>query len=93
MNGNVSQSFEFNEVHGNVHAGDVLGKASFKQRNQVIAEYDIVAAADVAAPNFFENIGIWWDKLFRGFSGEPQTAESTVLNTTPLLNDKSSAVR
>lgn len=92
LNGNVSQSIEFNEVHGNVHAGDVLGKVSFKQRNQVIAEYDLLAATDVAAPNFFENIGIWWDKLFRGFSGEPQTAESTVLNTTPLLNDKSSAV-
>lgn len=92
LNGNVSQSFQFNDVHGNVHAGDVIGKATFKQRNEVVAEIDVVAAQDVAAPNFFENIGIWWDKLFRGFSGQPQTAETVVLNTTPLISDKASAV-
>lgn len=92
LNGNVSQSFEFNEVHGNVHEGDVIGKATFKQHNQVVAEYDLVAAADVEAPNFFENIGVWWDKLFRGFNGQPQVADSVVLNTTPLINDKASAL-
>ena len=90
LNGNVSQSFEFNDVHGNVHVGEKLGTATFYQRNEVVAEVDVVAAEDVAAPNFFESVGIWWSRLFGGLSGESQVADSVVLNTTPLLNDKAS---
>lgn len=92
LNGNVSQEFTFNDVRGNVAAGDVVGKAVFKQRNVVIAEYDLVACTDVAAPDFFQSVGIWWDRLFRGFSSQPQTATSEVLNTTPLINDKTALV-
>ncbi|HIT44586.1 MAG TPA: D-alanyl-D-alanine carboxypeptidase [Candidatus Aphodovivens excrementavium] len=91
LNGNVSQSFEFNDVHGNVHVGDTLGTATFYQHNEVIAQVDVVAAEDVSAPNFFEGVGIWWSRLFNNFSGGSQVAESVVLNTTPLLNDKASA--
>lgn len=91
LDGNVSQSFEFNDVHGNVHVGDTLGTATFYQHNEIIAQVDVVAAEDVSAPNFFEGIGIWWSRLFNNFSGGSQVAESVVLNTTPLLNDKASA--
>lgn len=91
LNGNVSQSFEFNDVHGNVHVGDTLGTATFYQHNEVIAQVDVVAAEDVSAPNFFEGVGIWWSRLYNNFSGGSQVAESVVLNTTPLLNDKASA--
>ena len=92
LNGNVSQSFTFDEVHGSVKAGDKLGTVTFKQRNQVVAEYDVVACEDSAAPDFFQSVGIWWDRLFKGLSGEPTTAESVVLNTTPLINDKTTLV-
>ena len=88
LNGNISQSFEFDEIHGTVHAGDRVGTATFKQRNEVVAQYDLVASQDVAAPNFFESVGIWWDRLFRSFSGSPTVAESTVVNELPLINDK-----
>ncbi len=88
LNGNISQTYEFNEISGNVKTGDVLGTATFKQRNEVIATLDIVACEDVDAPGFFDSIGIWWDRLFRNFSGEPQEATTEILNETPLLIDK-----
>lgn len=91
LNGNVSQSVQFDEVHGNVAAGSKVGTITFKQRNQVVAQYDLVACVDVAAPDILQSIGIWFDRLFRGMSGQPQVADSTVLNTTPLLNDKTAS--
>lgn len=88
LNGNVSQSLEFDEVKGDVRAGDKLGTITFKQRNAVVATADLVACADVAAPDLFEGIGIWWDRLFRGFSGSQQVAPERIVNETPLVVDK-----
>lgn len=91
LNGNVSQSVEFDEIHGDVKTGQKVGTVTFKQRNEVVAEYDLVACEDVSAPDILQSIGIWWDRLFRGFSGQPQVAESVVVNTMTLINDKTSA--
>ncbi|MEG1493250.1 MAG: serine hydrolase [Gordonibacter sp.] len=91
LNGNVSQSLEFDEVKGNVRAGDKVGTITFKQRNAVVATQDLVACEDVTAPDFLQGIGIWWDRLFRGLSGQPQVASSVTLNETPLINDKTAA--
>lgn len=88
LNGNVSQSLEFQEVKGNVKAGDKVGTITFKQRNNTIATQDLIACEDSAGPDFFQGIGIWWDRMFRGFSGQPQVATGVTLNETPLLNDK-----
>lgn len=89
LNGNVSQVVDFNELTGDIHVGDVVGTITFKQRNQTIAQMDLVACQDQPAPSFFEGIGIWWDRLFRGFSGQPQVAQSVVINETPFLVDRS----
>ena len=88
LNGNVSQSLEFDEVKGDVKAGDKVGTITFKQRNATIATLDLVACEDVAAPDVFQGIGIWWDRLFRGLSGQPQAASAVTLNETPLVVDK-----
>ena len=93
LNGNVSQTVEFNELHGSVKAGQVVGTVTFKQRNQVIATQDLVACKDVPAPNFFESIGIAFDRFMRGFSGEDKTATSQLLNTTPLIVDKTASTQ
>ena len=85
LDGNVSQSFEFDTVSGDVVPGQKVGTARFYQHNNEIASVDIVAAEYCVAPNFFEGIGIWWDRLIRGFSGSQTSAESTVVNTTPLI--------
>ncbi len=91
LNGNVSQSLEFDEVKGNIKAGDKVGTITFKQRNAVVATQDLVACEEVAAPDFMQGIGIWWDRLFRGLSGQSQVASPVTLNDTPLINDKTAA--
>lgn len=88
LNGNVAQTLEFEKLTGNVHAGDKVGTITFKQRNAELATYDLIACEDVEAPDFFQGVGIWWDRLFRGFSGQPQSAQSVTLNETPLVIDK-----
>ena len=85
LNGNVSQDIQIDEVSGNVSAGQKVGTINFMQHNEVIASVDLVAAEDFAGPNFFEGIGIWWDRLMRGFNGQPQYADNTIVNTTPII--------
>lgn len=88
LNGNISQTVEYDTVGGNVSVGDKLGTVTFKQRNDVIATVDLIACEEVAAPDFFEGIGIWWDRLFKGFSGEKTVADNVLINETPLVNVK-----
>lgn len=88
LNGNVTQSFEFADVSGNVHVGDSLGTVTFKQRGTVIAEYDIVACEDVDAPNFFEGVSVWWSRLMSNFNGSQKVAETVTLNELPYVLDK-----
>ena len=85
LEGNVSQEFEFDTISGDVSVGQKVGTAKFYQHNEEIASCDIVAAESCSAPNFIEGIGIWWDRLMRGFSGEQTSAESVVINTTLLI--------
>ncbi len=91
LNGNVSQEVSFATLDDDVRVGDTVGTLTFKQRNQVIATCDLVATEEVLAPNLFEGIGVWWDRLFRGFRGEDRIAQSVLYNKTPLLNDKTAA--
>ena len=81
----MSQELEFDTVSGDVKPGQKVGTAKFYQHNEEIASCDIVAAESCAAPNFIEGIGIWWDRLIRGFNGEQTSAESVVVNKTPLI--------
>lgn len=92
LEGNVSQEITFDDVTSDVRIGQKVGTVSFKQHNEVIAEVDLVAAEDCRGPNFFEAIGVWWDRLFRGFAGDPTEATSEVVNTTPLVYGSSSAL-
>lgn len=88
LSGNISQTISYDDIHGEIRVGDVVGAITFQQRNQVLATVDLVAAQDVAAPDFFEGVGIWWDRLFRGFSGDPKVADEVIFNETPILLDK-----
>lgn len=88
LNGNVSQEVAFDELSGDVRAGDKVGTITFYQRNEEVASMDLVATEDVLGPGFFEGIGIWWDRLFRTFTGAPKVADSVVVNETPLIDDR-----
>ncbi|MDO4532928.1 MAG: serine hydrolase [Coriobacteriia bacterium] len=88
LEGNISQEAVFNELHGSVHMGDVVGTLTFKQRNNDVATVDLIAAEDLGSPDIFTGIAIWWQRLW----GNDTVAENEVLNTTPLLIDKTQTV-
>lgn len=85
LDGNVSQDVEYDNVTGDVTPGQKVGTVTFYQHNEVIATCDLVAAEACAAPSPLDAIGIWWDRLFRGFNNQQTVAEGTVVNTTPLI--------
>ncbi len=87
FNGNVSQKVTFSEITGDVHVGDTVGLIEFYQNNSVIAQMDLIAAEEVAAPNFIEGVVIWWQRLFNDFNDEPDAATSYTLNETPRIID------
>lgn len=91
LSGNVSQSVEYRELDKDVKCGDVVGTVTFKQHNETVATMDLVAAESVPAPNVFQGVSIWWNRLLGSFSGAPRSAESVFYNDTPIINDKSSA--
>lgn len=91
LSGNVSQDVEFEQITGNVHAGDKVGTLTFLQRNAQVASVDLIAACDVEAPSLFDGIIIWWTRLFSGFTGAQTVAESSLYNATPLIVDKTAS--
>ena len=85
LDGNVSQEVTYDTVSGNVSPGQKVGTVTFYQHNEVVATQDLVAAESCDAPGLIEGIGIWWDRLFRGFGNQQTVAKGTVVNTTPLI--------
>lgn len=85
LDGNVSQSFEFYEVSGAVEVGEVIGHATFYQRNEQIAEQDIVACEAISAPTLWESIQHVWIGFCGLFTGQHEVSESVVLNHTPAV--------
>ena len=70
--GPVQAKATFNELSGDVHAGDVIGSLVFMQDDNQIAQTDIIAAEDVAAPNFFQGIGVGFDRWIRSIQHQPR---------------------
>lgn len=87
LEGNVSQSVNLDEIHGTVNAGDIVGTITFKQRNMVVAEQKLVACETVEAPNAFDAIGIWWQRLIGGIGGDQAQAETRIYNVMPIISD------
>ena len=91
LDGNVSQEASFDDVQGDVHVGQKVGTLTFKQHNEVVATADLVAAQDCAGPNFFEGIGVFWDRAIRSITGQQTQATNVLINTTPLISDMKAA--
>ena len=85
VDGNVNASYEFLELHGDVHAGDKVGTVTYTQHNKVVAQQDLVACEDVPAPNFFDGVGVWWTRLVGGLDGANAYARSEVYNVMPII--------
>lgn len=86
--GNVSQEVKFDNLAGGVDTGEVVGKISFYQGNELIASQDLIACESVPDPNFLDIIANGFGNVVDFFTGNDGTVESTVLNTTPLLLSK-----
>lgn len=80
-NGNVSQEVIFDDITTSVRAGDKVGTVNYYQNNEVIDTVDLVAAEDCAGPNFFEGIGIWWERL----TSSADCADSIVVGSMPII--------
>ena len=85
--GNVSQTMTFDELHGTVKAGAKVGTIVFKQRNQVVAEQDLVACETVEGPNPLDTIAVWWERTTAG--GE--AADTEIYNVMPIINNNRAA--
>lgn len=85
--GNISQSLSFNELHGTVNAGDKVGTIVYKQRNQVIAEQDLVACETVDGPNPIDTVAVWWQRV----TGGATSADTLVYNVMPVINNNKAA--
>lgn len=87
LEGNVSQSFVFDEVRGTVNPGDKLGTVTYRQHNMVVAEQDVVAAERVEGPNPLEALAIMGQRIIGNFTGQPAQAESQIYNVMPVIQD------
>ena len=85
--GPIEQQASFIDVRGDVSEGDVIGHLTFTQNGEKIAECDLVAAESQAAPDFFQEIGVWIDRFVRGLQNQPETASSVCLNDPSALSD------
>ena len=87
IEGNVSQEVEYQYPKGGVRAGDVVGTITYKQRNEIVATANLVAARDLPGPNVFEMISIWWSRLVGGFMGDDGVADPKLYNQMPVIRD------
>lgn len=87
LDGNVSQDVEIDDgaLSGVVKAGQKVGSISFKQHNQTIARYDLLAAETVDAPGIFDRVSNWFWGLF-GSSDDRQNVV-TVHNNMPIIKN------
>ena len=86
--GPVQAKASYNELSGDIHAGDVIGSLAFVQDDKQIAQTDIIAVEDVAAPNFFQGIGVGFDRWIRSIQHQPTVAETQECYYTQALSDR-----
>jgi D-alanyl-D-alanine carboxypeptidase (penicillin-binding protein 5/6) len=77
--GEIRQEVTLIEKEGSLRKGEVVGSLIWTQDREVVAQVDLVAAADVIEPDFWEGVGIWWQRLWGGWFGDPPHATSTTI--------------
>ncbi|MDO4442913.1 MAG: D-alanyl-D-alanine carboxypeptidase family protein [Slackia sp.] len=88
LKGDIEQEVSYHDLQGDIAQGDVIGEIVFTQAGETIASCDLIAAHDQPAPDFFQRIGVWFDRLIREMQGQPESASSTCLNDPAALSDK-----
>ncbi len=78
--GALTQEVSLKELSGNVKCGDEAGTITISQDGHAVATVQLVAAQDQASPNPLEWILVQLDRLGRILTGQPTTAESSVIS-------------
>lgn len=76
LKGDITQTVDFETLEGTVNAGDKVGSITYKQDGETLATLDLVATQTVEGPKWYEQVGIWFKRLFGGMKGEPSCAEN-----------------
>ena len=91
VDGNLTQQIVFEDLTGNIRAGDVVGHVNFMQHNEIVCTKNIIAAEDCPAPDMFQSIRIWVDRLKLQFQGKDTVAITRVTNSVPRILDRTTA--
>lgn len=68
------------EVTAPVAKGQRLGSMKVTQGSRLLAEVPLVAASDVAEPDLWERVGIWFTRLWRSVFGGAQQAAPVMVS-------------
>ena len=82
--GRIEQEATFSALSGDIGRGDVVGRLTFRQGGEVLWEGDLVAVEDVAAPSWWESLGVGVRRFLGGLLGEPSVAENALMATGAL---------
>lgn len=77
--GPITQEISINAVDGEASEGKTCGEIVWSQGGEVLTTAQVVVGETVPAPDFWEGIGIAWERFWSGFGGTPAHAETTVL--------------
>lgn len=84
--GNVHLKIEPNEIKGSYKAGDKVADLVLTQHNKQTARVDLIAIKDQAAPNIFESIGVFFDRLIKNIQNEKSVADNKILANCDKIN-------
>jgi D-alanyl-D-alanine carboxypeptidase (penicillin-binding protein 5/6) len=79
LKGAISQEITTTDIEGEASKGQICGKIIWSQGEEVLIASDVVVAQTVLAPDFWEGLGIGWQRFWGGFSGSPSHAETAIL--------------
>ena len=79
LNGTISQEITIDDIDGEASKGEVCGSIIWSQGGEVLMTSDVVATETVLAPDFWEGVGVGWERFWGGFSGSPANAETSIL--------------
>lgn len=77
--GPIQQEININDIEGEATKGQACGEIVWSQGGEVLTTSKVVADKTVLAPNFFEGLGIAWDRFWGGFSDVPAHVETQIL--------------
>lgn len=74
LEGDVTETFSYDELTGDVRKGDTVGTVTVKQGGKKLRSFKLVAAESVPGPTLVDRVLVGIDRIFRFFEGEPSAA-------------------